>query len=285
MSLQLHRLLERRRRDLFVPVVFRLAAKLEQMTWDDLASDPASTSFALRSSQQLFGTDGLVNWFDTYLEAEAAGLQVVRDEMGQVVAVDEPPGGLPSTADFLAGGSMPVAIDVAARLCAETSGNSAVLGYMTGPQTILARVIGDDERIYPPMRDAAVQLLVELLKAYCDVGVGGALVAEDVPLDELSAPALEPLFNVARYYGIPLLLLSRVPLSGTVEEDARSAGFDVPVDPLPIDLMTYEGAPSGWRAFDGRPPAIRLTQWEAPVNSIPENVIALSRAITEMQNG
>lgn len=285
MSVQLHRLLEQRRRDLFVPVVFRLAAKLEQMTWDDLAADPASTTFALRSSQRLFGADGLVNWFDTHLEAEAAGLHVVRDEMGQVVGIGEPPGRLPTTADFLAGGSIPVAVDVAARLCAETAGDSAVLGYLTGPRTMLAPVVGDDQGTDRTVLDAAVQLLVELLKAYCDAGVGGALVAEDVVLDDLSAPALEPLFNVARYYGIPLVLLSRPPVSGAVAADARRAGFDVPADPLPLDLVTHEGAPDGWRARQGRTPAIRLTQWEAPLHSIPENVIALSRAITEQQNG
>lgn len=86
-------------RDLFVPLTFSLARKLEQVTLQEFVDDLGLAAFALRSAQTLFVADGTINWFDGSLEPEA---------------VD-------------------AAVELARRLCAQTRDSELVLGYVPGP--------------------------------------------------------------------------------------------------------------------------------------------------------
>ena len=137
MSARLDRLFAQKRRDLFLPLSFRLSAKLEQMDWEEITEDPVYTTFALRNGQKLFRADGVVNWFDAYLEAEAAGVEVERDEMGTVIRQISSLDSLPNSASVLQQGDIPSAVHVSRRLCEETRDEAAVLGYLTGLHTLL----------------------------------------------------------------------------------------------------------------------------------------------------
>jgi hypothetical protein len=102
-------------RDLFVPLVFSLALRLEQITLQEFIDEPALATFALRSAQTLFGADGTINWFGAF-----------RDERGPAAGVE-----------------------LARRLCAQTGDGELVLGYVDGAAfagsqaLVLARAYGD----------------------------------------------------------------------------------------------------------------------------------------------
>lgn len=315
MSARLDRLLSRTGRDLFVPLSFRLSAKLEQMDWEELLEDPTYTAFALRNAQKLFRADGVVNWFDTCLEAEAAGVEVERDEMGGVVGRGDPIDSLPEAATFLQRGAIPPALDVARRLCEETRDESAVLGYLTGPRTLLAHLFGEERqrRLLQAgasgeeaaggdldALDGAVGLSLQLARAYCEVGVGALLLAEGQEAAEDSGylKGLEPILNLANYYDVPLLLLERHPVPSRWREQASRAGFryvSAPragspeealadgVCPVPTEPLTGEGfSAEEWlreRRGEAGGARIYVSEWELPVETLPENLIDLGRSL------
>src|SRR5262249_8531006 len=155
----------------FIPLVYRLAARLEQLSWEEFAGDAAYLAFALRSAHELIGTDALISHFDRALEAEACGARVERDEQGEGCAL-APPVGIVAPAEALQRGRLPVVLEATYRLCTELQGRVPVVGVLTGPAT-LARQLGD-----VPL-DHAAELSVALARAYCEAGAGGLLVVDE----------------------------------------------------------------------------------------------------------
>lgn len=297
MSARLDRLIARKRRDLFVPLSFRLSAKLEQMDWEELVEDPTYTTFALRNGQKLFHADGVVNWFDTCLEAEAAGVEVERDEIGRVVHRGDPVDSLPDPASVLQRGEIPAALDVARRLCEETRDESAVLGYLTGPRTLLAHLLGEERHEDRDALNDAVGLTLQLAREYCEAGVGCLLLAEEHDAEDSGyLRSLEPVFNLANYYDVPLMLLNRHPLSPQQREEASQTGFRyvsapdasgeapvVGVCPIPTGPLTGEEfSGEDWlqeRRGEAGGARIFVSEWELPVETLPENLIDMGRSL------
>ncbi|QIN79985.1 hypothetical protein GBA65_17295 [Rubrobacter marinus] len=307
----LDQLLGRERRDLFVPLSFRLSARLEQTDWEEMVEDTVYATFALRNGSNLFGADGVVNWFDTHLESEAAGAVVERDEMGRVTQRLAIPDSIPDAGSVMQRGAIPAALEVARRLCEETLDKSAVLGYLTGLRTLLNHLFGEGEgnRLLQaassgeaPKEDRdtledTFQISLQLARAYCEAGVGGLLLAEEAGTDvSASARLLAPVFNIANYYGVPVMLLSRGPLTPRAKEEALQAGFryvaapddgDPPeqtaVRSVPTALCVREEAPvEDWvREQRGRGGGARIyvSEWELPAEAIPENLIELGRSL------
>lgn len=298
MSVRLDRLLSQKRRDLFVPLSFRLSAKLEQMDWEELVEDPTYAAFALRNGQKLFHADGVVNWFDTCLEAEAAGVEVERDNMGRVVRRGDPLDSLPDTASILQRGEIPAALDLARRLCEETRDEATVLGYLTGPRTLVAHMLDDDKQEDRDTLDGAVGISLQLAREYLEAGVGCLLLVEEYEWDSGYLRSLEPVFNLANYYDVPLMLLNRHPMSPRQREEASKAGFryasapdadtsgGAPADevcPIPTEpLASEEFSGEGWlqeRRGEGGGGRIYVSEWELSVETLPENLIDMGRSL------
>ena len=297
MSVRLDRLLTQKRRDLFVPLSFRLSAKLEQVDWEELVEDPTYAAFALRNGQKLFHADGVVNWFDTCLEAEAAGVEVERDEMGRVVRRGDPIDSLPEPASILQRGGIPAALDVARRLCEETRDEAAVLGYLTGPWTFVTHMLGEAAGDDRNALDNIVGISLQLAREYCEAGVGCLLLAEEHEAEgSRYLRSLEPVFNLANYYDMPVMLLNRHPMSPRQREEASKAGFryvsapdnsgqasadgacSIPTEPLTGEDFSGEG----WvqeRRGEGGGARIYVSEWELPVETLPENLIDMGRSL------
>lgn len=94
----------RGRTQLVAPIVYRLAARLEQVPMDDMATDPATAAFVLRAAQSLFGLRMVVNVFTPGFESDDAQTDA--------------------------------AVDVLARLTEELRGEADVVGVLTGPGTL-----------------------------------------------------------------------------------------------------------------------------------------------------
>lgn len=251
MAARLDAVLRRAGRDLFLPLTFRLAQRLEQVTPEDFAGDPALAAFVLRSAQKLFEADGAVNWFDSRLESTAADEDAASPEA------------------FLESPSIRVALDLARRLAGDAGHDELVLGYMTGPATL-------------PGRGA---LSLALAKAYCEANVSALLLAEDAPLGvAATAPceALAPMLNLAAYYGIPVLVLARHRPDPAVVARLRSLGARVAgpdaeeIVTLPIGERAPADCLAEWKTGRGR---LVLSAWDIPPETAPEDVVAVARQV------
>jgi hypothetical protein len=89
---------------LAAPIVYRLAARLEQVPAEEMREDPATAAFVLRGAQSLFGLPFVVNHFEAGLELDD--------------------------------GALSAAVDVLGRLAAELRDAAEVVGVLTGPGTL-----------------------------------------------------------------------------------------------------------------------------------------------------
>ena len=275
-------------RTLFAPVIFRLALKLEQVAWAEFADSAAEAVFALRATQRLFKQDVIFTWFDTWLEAEAAGVAVERDALGRVVNKPGPPASLPAAEAVLASAPVAHAVEIVRRLRNEPV---VAVAMLSAGATLLSRFAGDAEfrrilqdlsrsEVKPADRallDSLREISVGLARAYCEAGAGALLLvqeAESPGLADLADAAA--LFNLAEYYATPVLLLCRDPLSAhgcAVAERVTAGLYATPtqagsaISPLPA---AGPAASSAWLA---------LSRWEVDPETPPDAVRAWQSAL------
>lgn len=270
----------RQRDPLWIPLYFRLAAKLEQMMWDELTEEAGNVVFALRGCRRLLRADAFAAWFDPWLEAEALGVRVERDKWGTVLSADVGVGAPPKVSDWLNSDLLVMAIEVARRLCLETRQQS-VLGYLTGPETMARHWRRDPAPSFAELAEYAVPLA----NAWADAGVGGLLLAEErvTRVDWLAA--YEPLFNIARYYNLPVVFVTGGPLAIEQGSALRSAGVafcsawpdgtDDRVQTIPLAALSVESTP----ALSTPTPQLVLSQWEIDPQTAPERLLAVAQMV------
>jgi Uroporphyrinogen decarboxylase (URO-D) len=303
MSVTLDALVAKAGHTLFLPIGFRFLLKLEQVEWDEFCRDPALATFTLRAAQRLFNADGLINWFDDWLEAEGAGASVKRSALGVPAGKAAPLRDLPDPQTFATSAAVARAIEIAGRLGKETGGETVALAYLTGPRTLFERLFGAAaaRRMAKALKqgkprgadmealEAAAELSLTLAKAYCEAGCGALVLAEDEnPGDLECLSAFSALLNLAEYYNVPILLLSRHPLGQAARAAARAAGLQFIASPaggeglqtIPLEIL-MENADHAVAWAKALPAAYRLvvTEWEIPPAAIPEAVIALRNEI------
>lgn len=301
MSVKLDTLASKAGRSLFLPIGFRFLLKLEQVEWDEFCSDAALATFTLRAAQRLFKADGLVNWFDDWLEAEGAGAALARGPLGEAAETAAAPGNIPDAQAFAASDAVARAVEIAGRLSQETGDEAAVLAYLTGPRTLFARLLGAAaaRRLSKSLKsgkprgadkdaiEAAAELSLTLAKAYCEAGCGALLLAEDEEPGDLEClAAVSALINLAEYYGVPVLLLSRAPLGTAARARARAAGLwhvaapgaanGLHAIPLKVLMEAADRAVAWAKSVPaGGAPRLFVTEWEIPSTAKPEAVAAL----------
>jgi uroporphyrinogen decarboxylase-like protein len=254
---------------LFAPIVFRLAMRIEQVKWREFAEDPTEAMFVLRAARKLFGQDLGVAWFDTWLEAEAAGFAVERDDLGRVMGEPRRPARLASVAAVLEAVPVRHAIEIVRRFGLE---QQPVAGMLTGPATLRARL---DGATADPLAYGA-ELAVALARAYCDAGAAALLVAEEKASPDLADfAAFAPVANLARYYGTPVILLSRHPLSpaGLAAADAATAGLFLTPAQAGAAVRPLPDGDAGPRA------RLAMSRWEVDPETPPEALQAWRHAV------
>lgn len=277
------------RRDLFVPIAFTLAIKLEQATYAELAEDPGFAAFTLRSTLKLFKADGIVNWFDPWLEAEGSGAKVARDDIGRATGAPAAPKSLPEAKDFLAATPIARVLDLTRRLCAETKEEALVLGTLSGPLSLARRLAPKGKKGADAVR-AVAPLSLALAKEYCEAGVSALLIAEDEAVT--SADALKPLdalLNLANYYGTPAILLCRAPVDAAARKGIAALGVRLVAAPgggdkahvVPGDSLADPAGAKAWVGAQGglRGGRLFLTDWDMAPETAPETVMAWQAAI------
>ncbi len=289
-SARLNDLFSNSKRTLFVPLTFKLSMALEQITWSELVTDPNLASFAIRATGDLFKVDALVNWFDEWMEAESFGVVVQRGDLGEGELADVDYSNRDVTETVVSGMPCQHVLDVTQRLCAEVDSNTAVLGYLTGGATLLARLYGSDESKLilqeidngklssnkAKKMEVVIKASIDMVNAYCERGVGGILIVEHDPLETWAYLNLfAPLFNVCSYYRVPTLLLTRSVISKENVNTLEKLGISQVIGsenqvgcPRVITETELSDGTSSFTA-DAETKEIVFTEWDLPVDTDP----------------
>ena len=201
-------------RPVFVPIVYRLAARIEQMPLLDMVSDPTAYANVLDGAYKLLRQDGIVTSFDPTLEAEFFGCPV--DFPGDYdLPVADWSGGDVSAASLDKSGRLPVMLEAIRRLVQMRGREAAIIGAITGPCSLAANIGGDTA--LPAVGD----LLTKLTKAICEAKVDGLIIREDLlgekfysefaAHEKAYAAAYATILNLTRFYNVAGLLMVKSP--------------------------------------------------------------------------
>jgi len=252
---------------LFLPVIYSLAARLEQIDWEEMSDDAASAAYALRAAQKLFQLPAIVSHFRLGVEAEACGGGPLgREDAGisTQIAARADPGLL--DAGVLQRGRLAVVLDVTQRLVAELDGQASVVAVVTGPRTLTSLFSAE------PAAGGLADFYALLGRAYAERGAQLLLIVEaaSVALAPSSpSAALTPLLNVARYFRIPTVLLD-------AQARQQPAGFDLLVGGAGLPLLPVERLrepPSDARAWQQKSKPLLVTDGEIPPDQPAEQLL------------
>jgi hypothetical protein len=250
---------------LFFPLIYRLAARLEQLSWQELTENVDDAVYALQSAQQLFGLKVLASTFRIGFEAEACGAELGRDSEGSwvdAVTLADParaaaaPGALPIVASTL---------EATTRLCKALGDRASVAGVLTGPRTL--------SHLFSSLPEGLGGLYAAIARAYAEAGVQLLLVAEDPRWPTVAADdgVLKQVLNVAGYFGLPAVLLDS-------SRDQSAGGFTLTIgrdSPQALPVEKLASKPEGAQAWKSQRQLI-TTAWEVPPETPPEAMRAWS---------
>lgn len=228
----------------FLPIIYRIAAKFEQISLKDMAENPGNLCRCLKNCHKLFGYDAILNNFDENLEAQACGCKVEWRHRGiklaeNILAKDEmamrfDPSG------FQTRGRIPIVVEATKRLRIEMGGVAAIAGVITGPYTIASllrgpKLSGDlKEGAKPGKRvvENAIEVANTMARLYCDVGVDILVIREDIHdggdshLADILAEGTRAISNIANYYRTKTILMA----GGLVYPSLIEKIFHLPLD-------------------------------------------------------
>ncbi len=218
------------RRPLFVPIVFALGARVENLSPRAFLENPTKISNALRQIRGPLRSDGVSCYFDPLLEAEALGGTLewgserapatlrwaAESQLGQL------PVGLALPEGTVKRGRIPVALEVIRRLKALLREDTLLTAGVSGPFTLAARLtglLGQDPLMRGDLPDPALEIansaILHVSKAFAEAGANLVFLREEILpiLDEQAAEEwtsmLAPVFNVIRFYeALPVLQIA-----------------------------------------------------------------------------
>lgn len=199
-------------RPVFVPIVYRLAARIEQTPLMDMISDPTALTNVLDGAYKLLQQDGIITSFDATLEAEFFGCPVDFPGDYDPPAADWAGGSLVG-ASIENSGRLPVLLEAIKRLVQTRGKEAAIIGAITGPCSLAAN-LGGAEAI-----TVIGEILTKLTRAICEAKVDGLIIREDLLADKLYSEimahekaytaAYATLLNLTRFYNVAGLLMVR----------------------------------------------------------------------------
>jgi hypothetical protein len=250
--------------------------------------------YVLRSAQRVFKLDAVCTWFDTWLEAEAIGMTIARDDLGACMARPDAVA-LPPVETVMASPPIARVIELIRRMCAEAGEAGITLAALSAGATLIDHVAGAETRARilaaidaGPLtgKDAELleylrQLSLALARVYLEAGAAALLLLQEVESPDLSEfDAFVSVFNLAAYYGTPVVLLARHPLSAKGHAKLERLGIELYVTPNAaspgiVPLPSTDGAEpvqknSEWLA---------LSRWEVDPATAPETVQSWRRAV------
>src|SRR6266581_6658325 len=208
-------------RRLFVPLIFTLAARLENILLPNFVSNPTKIANNLVALYQRLRPDGVTCYFDLFIVAEALGCRLdwstsyptferpTRETALKMVRQ------VPS--EVKQHGRLPVALDVAHRLQGTLRNGPALVVGLPGPLRIAQQLFGQDilqefaeeEDVALESFESLVEITLSVAQAFCLAGTHLLYFDElDVPTEFMPdwETAMVALWKTVRFHGaLPLL--------------------------------------------------------------------------------
>jgi hypothetical protein len=232
---------ERPARPLFLPILFSLGARVENMPLQVFLGSATKIANSLRQMQAHLHADAITCYFDPFVEAESLGGEVRWDSHDSAAELHWPetagPGAPPDAWGAPEGaatrGRVPVAVDVIRRLKSLVRDGTLLMVGVTGPfalSALLAGTNGTQAAGLSSLHANAVEIsgavVAAIVRAYLEAGADVILVHERaypsaVPGEvvEEGLVQLATTANIVRFYeALPVLLFT-----GATGETAREA--------------------------------------------------------------
>jgi Uroporphyrinogen decarboxylase (URO-D) len=208
-------------RQLFIPLIFTLAAKLEDIPLPTFLTNPTKIANALTAIHQRLHTDGVVGYFDLTLVAEALGCQLDWRRAPPVIKaprIEAMLGNIQLSSNELKNrGRIPVALEVVQRLNMMLRDRPALLVGLPGPLCLAQQLFGkafadqlaSGESVAVDILDTLSEMILHLALAFCLVGAHLLVIDEEVVPPtalQLWQSAMAALWNAIRFHeALPLL--------------------------------------------------------------------------------
>ena len=208
-------------RRLFVPLIFSLAAKLEDIPLSTFVSNPTKIANSLVALYQRLHPDGITCYFDLFMLAEALGgsldwsaasPQYEKPAMETALKMlRRVPGEIKQS------GRLPVALEVVRRLQGTLCNGPALVVGLPGPLRIAQQLFGQDylQELVEEKEDALdsfeslVEITISVAQAFCLAGVHLLYFDElDIPMEFVSnwEDMMVALWKTVRFHGaLPVL--------------------------------------------------------------------------------
>ena len=207
-------------RHLFVPLIFSLAAKLEDIPLSTFVSNPTKIANSLVALYKRLHPDGITCYFDLFMLAEALGGSL--DWSADSPAFERParetalkmlrqvPGEIKQC------GRLPVALEVVRRLQGTLRNGPALVVGLPGPLRVAQQLFGQDflqelveEDVALDSFESLVEITISVAQAFCLAGVHLLYFDElDVPIEFASnwEDMMVALWKTVRFHGaLPVL--------------------------------------------------------------------------------
>lgn len=208
-------------RRLFVPLIFSLAAKLEDIPLSAFVSNPTKIANSLVALYQRLHADGVTCYFDLFMIAEALGGSLVW-------SADSPAFERPTRETALKmlrqtpgeikqSGRMPVALEVVRRLQGTLHNGPILVVGLPGPLRVAQQLFGqyyldellEEEDVALNSFESLVEITISVAQAFCLAGVHLLYFDElDVPIEFVSnwEDMMVALWRTVRFHGaLPVL--------------------------------------------------------------------------------
>jgi uroporphyrinogen decarboxylase-like protein len=217
-------------RPLFLPIIYSLGAKVENVPLASFRENPTKIVSALRHMQGHLRLDGVSCYFDPYLEVEALGAKVEQRDDRDAALVHWPrpiqpngmPEGLCSSEEAGKRGKVPVAAEVLRRMNALHNREFLLMAGVSGPMTLASQIGHHEgnkelrfEELSSSVQEYAASVVTQTTSAFLEAGADLIIIQEQVPPAftaencEAWANLVAPTINVIRFYeGLPVLQVS-----------------------------------------------------------------------------
>jgi Uroporphyrinogen decarboxylase (URO-D) len=290
-------------RPLFIPLIFSLAAKVEDIPLSTFMRNPTKIANALTAIHRQLNTDGVVGYFDLSLVAEALGCQLSWDTLPPAITPPQKEtffASMQLSPQELKGkGRIPVALEVIQRLTITLRNGPALLVGLPGPLRLATQLFGQDFVTHLAAdEDEAVDsfaLLIELLRHLAqDFSLAGTHILlideETVPAElwERWEAATESNWNAIRFHNtLPVLRTGSFVPPGPIAGNPLPCIVPWPNHTLPIPALPFalalplqETLPAGISSWTDAKQCVLLTTdgeipYQSEIQTLPRRIALL----------
>ena len=213
-------------RQLFIPLIFTLAAKLEDVPLSNFVVNPTKIANSLVAIYQRLRPDGVTCYYDLFLVAEALGCRLnlntspptlERPARETALKMLQQPAG-----DVKQRGRLPVALEVVHRLLGTLHNGPALVVALPGPlriaqqlfgQDVLRELAGEDDDALESF-ETLIEITLSVAQAFCLAGTHLLYFDElDVPVEFLPNwhETMVAVWKTVRFHGaLPVLSTPQV---------------------------------------------------------------------------